>query len=229
MERNSNIPGSGVTISLDIPAPAPGLFKSEAVHDVLAFFARYHTDEFSITELTEAVGYSQPTISKSVDILAHNDLVIDRRDGAARLVRINPERLSRPDDPVLQIPQAKFQAPVRTAIDELVTELEDVLGIVLYGSVVRGDADRRSDIDLWVMVADDRAVNQRVANRVRQDLEAQRFDGDRYAFHIDVEVLSAVPTYIEDLQDVLSGGLVVHGTAKFETVRNMVFHGELDG
>lgn len=229
MKRDTNTSGSGVTISLDIPAPAPGVFKSEAVHDVLSFLARYHTDEFSITELTDAVGYSQPTISKSVDTLARNDLVVDRRDGAARLVRINGGRLSRPDDPVLQIPQAKFQAPVRTAIDELVTELEDVLGIVLYGSVVRGDADRRSDIDLWVLVAEDRAPNQRAANRVRQDLEAQRFDGDRYAFHIDVEVLPAVPTYIEDLQDVLSGGLVVHGTAKFETVRNMVFHGDLDG
>ncbi|MDL0140867.1 nucleotidyltransferase domain-containing protein [Halobacterium salinarum] len=229
MQKNSNTIDSGMTITLDIPAPATGLFRSEAVHDILSFLARYHTDEFSITELTDAVAYSQPTISKNVDTLARNDLIVDRREGAARLVCINGGRLSRPDDPVLQIPQAAFHRPVRTAIDELVTGLEDVLGIVLYGSVAQGTADRRSDIDLWVLVADDRAPNQRAANEVRQDLEAHRFDGDRYEFHIDVEALSAVPTYSEDLQEVLRGGLVVYGTEKFETVRNMVFHGDLNG
>jgi predicted nucleotidyltransferase len=229
MKSKSNTTDDAVAkISLDIPTQDASIFKSQAVHDVLSFLSRYHTDEFSITELTNAVDYSQPTITKAVDIVAANDLVIDRRDGNARLVRINPERLSRPDDPVLRIPQAEFHTPVRTAVEMLVEQLDNILGVVLYGSVARGDADRRSDIDLWVLVEDDRMATQRTANRIRQDLEDQEFDTGRYAYEIDVEALPAVPNYTEELRDVLSGGLVVYDSERFETVRKMVFHGELD-
>jgi len=218
----------GATISLDIPTQDASLCKSQAVHDVLSLLSRYHTDEFSITGLTDAVDYSQPTITRAVDIVAANDLVADRRDGNTRLVRINPERLSRPDDPVLRIPQAEFHTPVRTAVELLVEQLDNLLGIVLYGSVARGDADRRSDIDLWVLVEDDRMATQRAANRIRQDLEDQDFDTGRYAYEIDVESLPAIPNSTAELRDTLSDGLVVSDSDRFETVRTMVFHGELD-
>ncbi|WP_416838776.1 nucleotidyltransferase domain-containing protein [Haloferax sp. DFSO52] len=229
MESDSNTDaGGGAKILLDIPARDVNLFKSQAVHEVLSFLCRYHTDEFSITELTVAVDYSQPSISKAIDVLTANDLVTERRKGNTRLVQINSDRLSRGDDPVLQIPQAEYHTPVRTAVDELVGQLEGVLGVVLYGSVARGDADRRSDIDLWVLVEADRMANQRTANRVRQDLEDQQFATGRYAYDIDVESLPAVPNYTDELREILSGGLVVHDTEKFETVRKMVFHGGLD-
>ncbi|SIS16658.1 nucleotidyltransferase domain-containing protein [Natronorubrum thiooxidans] len=229
MESKSNIgSGGGSKITLDIPAQDTSLFKSQAVHEVLSFLSQYHTDEFSITELTDAVDYSQPSISKAVDILAANDLVTDHREGNTRLVQINRERLLHPDDPFLQIPQAEFHTPVRTAVDELVDQLDDIVGIMLYGSVARGDADRRSDIDLWVLVEEDRMANQRTANRIRQDLEDHAFDTGRYAYEIDVESLPAIPNYTDELRDILSDGLVVHDTDKFETVRKMVFHGDLD-
>jgi len=229
MESKSNIgPGVGSKIVLDVPAQDTNLFKSQAVHEVLSFLSRYHTNEFSITELTDAVDYSQPSISKAVNILAANDLVTDHREGNTRLVQINRERLLHPDDPFLQIPQAEFHTPVRTAVDELVEQLDDIVGIVLYGSVARGDADRRSDIDLWVLVEEDRMANQRTANRIRQDLEDREFDTGRYAYEIDVESLPAVPNYTAELRDILSDGLVVHDTENFETVRKMVFHGDLD-
>ena len=229
MESESNTDtGSGASISLDIPAQDTGLFKSQAVHDVLSFLSRYHENEFSITELADAVDYSRPTITKAVDTLVANDLVTDRRDRNTRLTQINRGRLSRPDDPLLEIPQAEFHAPVRTAVEQLHDQLNSVIGIVLYGSVARGTADRRSDIDLWVLVTEDRMANQRTANTVRQDLEAQNFDTGRYAYEIDVEALPAVPNYTEELQEILSDGIVLHDTDKFATVREMVFHGDLD-
>lgn len=229
MESKSNThTESGVRISLDIPAQDTSLFKSQAVHDILSFLSQYHTDEFSITELTNTVDYSRPTITKAVDTLIANDLITDRRDGNTRLAQINRERLSRPDDPLLQIPQAEFHTPVRTAIEQLSDRLDTVIGIVLYGSVARGTADRRSDIDLWVLVEEDRMANQRTANTIRQDLEDEAFDTGRYAYDIDVEALPAVPNYTEDIQDTLSEGIVIHDTEKFETVRAMVFHDDLD-
>ena len=230
MISNSNIDsGNGAKLLLDIPSRDTDLFRSRAVHELLSFLSRYPDDEFSIIELTDAVDYSQPTVSKAIDVLTANDLVVDRRDGTARLVRINRDRLYHPDDPYLQIPQSEFHEPVRAAIDELRDQLDDVIGIVLYGSVARGEADRRSDIDLWVLVEEDRMANQRAANRVRQDLEDRAFDTGRYAYEIDVEGLPAVPNYAEKLRDVLSDGLVVYETEKFDTVQSMIFHGDLDG
>lgn len=229
MQTNSNTdPGEGSTIAVDVPARDSGLFRSQAVHEVLSFLSRYYAEEFSITELGEAVDYSQPSVSKAVDVLAANDLVVERREGTARNVRINRGRLSRPDDPFLRIPQPEFQLPVRAAVDELVDRLDDVVGVVLYGSVARGEADRRSDVDLWVLVEEDRMANQRTANRVRQDLEDREFDTGRYAYEIDVEALPAVPNYADEIREVLGDGLVVYETEAFETVRNVVFHGGLD-
>lgn len=229
MQSNANTSSdTGSTISLSVPALDASIFRSRAVHDLLSFLSRYHTDEFSITELTDAVEYSQPSVSKAVDVLAANDLVVDRRDGNARKVRINASRLSRPDDPVLQVPQSEFQQPVRAAVDAIVSDLEGVVAVVLFGSVARGEADRRSDVDLWVLVEADRLTNQRTANRVRQDLEDREFDAGRYAYEIDVEALPAVPNYVDELKEVLREGIVLHETEKFETVQQMIFHGDLD-
>jgi predicted nucleotidyltransferase len=229
MKSESNTEtGTGPRISLDIPAQDASLFKSQAVHDVLSFLSRYHADEFSMTELADAVDYSRPTITKAVNTLVDNDLVTDRREGNTRLAKINRERLSRPDDPLLQIPQAEFHTPVRTAVKHIVEQLDTVIAVVLYGSVARGTAARRSDIDLWVLVEEDRMTNQRTANTIRQDLEAQEFDTGRYAYEIDVEALPAVPNYTEELHEILSDGIVIHDTEKFETVRDLIFHGEFD-
>jgi predicted nucleotidyltransferase len=229
MKSSSNThSGRGSKIALDIPTQNTDLFGSQAVHDTLSFLCRYHTDEFSITELTDAVDYSQPSVSKAIDVLAANDLVVERRDGNRRTVYINRDRLSRPDDPILEIPQSEFQKPVRAAVDALTDRLQPVIGIVLYGSVARGDADRRSDIDLWVLVEEDRMENQRTANHVRQDLEDKAFDTGRYVFEIDVESLPAVPNYTADLREILSDGIIIHRTEKFDTVQSMIFHGDFD-
>ncbi len=229
MKRKSNIESEGrLQILLDVPSRTDDLFGSTATNEALSFLSRHHTEEFSISDLVEAVDYSQPSISKAVTVLSENDLVVERREGNTRWVRINHERLHVPDDPYLQIPQTEFQEPVRAAATELRGELDGVIGIVLYGSVARGEADRRSDIDLWVLVEEDRMANQRAANQVKQPLEDEKFENGRYEYEIDVEGLQAVPKYIAEIREVLSNGIVIHETEKFQTVRNMVFHGDLD-
>ena len=236
MQKKSNIDGGlesedGIRIALDLPTQGSGLFGSQAAHDILTFLARYHREEFSITELEEIVGYSQPTVSKAVDVLVANDLVTERREGNRRGVRINRDRLSRPDDPIVQIPQSEFQPPVRAAVTELCDRLESVLVVVLYGSVARGEADRRSDIDLWVLVGNDRMANQRTANRVRQDLEDREFDTGRYAYEIDVEGHSAIPNYADEIRRILSEGFVVYEADdfNFETECEALLHGDVNG
>jgi len=47
---------------------------------------------------------------------------------------------------------------VREAIDALVGRLNDILDVLVYGSVARGEADRQSDVDIWVLVREDGLV-----------------------------------------------------------------------
>ncbi|QZP36341.1 nucleotidyltransferase domain-containing protein [Halobaculum magnesiiphilum] len=174
MSSNGNS-GENTRVTVDIPLRDGRLFKSEATDDILLFLIRHHGESFSMTEIAEAVDYTRPTITKAVDVLSNNDLVVEERDGSRRLVQINRDRVTRPDDPYLEIPQSEFHAPVAAATEAILDELDDVLAVVLYGSVARGEADRRSDIDLWVLVREDRMGNQRRANQVRQSLEADTF------------------------------------------------------
>jgi predicted nucleotidyltransferase len=134
-------------------------------------------------------------------------------------VQINRERINKPADPVLRIPQAAFQPPVRAAIDELLDELESVIGIQVYGSVARGEADRRSDIDLWVLVQENRSRNQRRANDVANTLGDRQFDGDRYEFHIVVEAPNSLPQFTEDIAHIVASGIPVYETDEYDQFR----------
>jgi DNA-binding transcriptional ArsR family regulator len=58
--------------------------------------SKISTRRLENAELTDAVDYSQPSVSKAVDVLAANDLVAERRDGNTRTVHINRDRSSRP-------------------------------------------------------------------------------------------------------------------------------------
>ncbi|MGZ0747016.1 nucleotidyltransferase domain-containing protein [Haloparvum sp. AD34] len=225
--QTSDKEGKTPRISIDIPPRDARLFGSEALTSVLTFLSRHHEQSFSVSELAEAVEYSRKSVSNAVDVLASNDLVVDKQANRRRAIRIQPDRLFLPDDPFFQIPQPKFRKPAREATDKIVTQLENVLAVVVYGSVARGEADRRSDIDLWVLVENDRMAQQREANQIRKGIEDERFgeQAERYNFDIDVEVLSAIPNYTESICDILSEGITVYQEDEFETVENIVFHG----
>lgn len=214
--------GIGVSISLSIPARDADLFKHGATDDVLSFLSRHRLDEFSLRQLSTQIDHSLPTVKRTVDVLSANDLVVVQSEGNKRLVRINRDRLSVPDDPILRIPQSEFHRPVQAAVDRLTAALDDVVAIICFGSVARGEADRRSDIDLWVLVRADRAANQRAANTVRGNLEDQSFDGDRYGYDIDVEAVSSIPTYTDAIRDIVVSGIPVYETDDFETVETLL-------
>ncbi|WP_254864459.1 nucleotidyltransferase domain-containing protein [Halovivax gelatinilyticus] len=229
MRRNEKTnDNSGISIAVPIPAMDSKLYGKEATDDLLLFLATHRFDEFGQRELARQIDYSESAIRRAVAILEENDLVDTEYRGNQKSVRINRCRLSVPDDPILRIPQEEFQLPVETATERLKSELDSVVGIVLHGSIARGEADRRSDIDLWVVVQDDRAPNQRKANSVEKDLEGREFDGQRYDFHVTVESVEAVPSFAEDISHIVLTGITVYNTEHFETLRNLLAHGEFD-
>lgn len=212
----------GVSISLPIPAQNADLFKSKATNDVLLFLTTHRFNQFSLREVADQIGHSQQTVRRAVNTLVENGLVVESPEGNQRLVQINRDRLTVPDDPLLRIPQSEFQKPVKAAVDELTGRLDGVIGVILYGSVARGEADRRSDIDLWVLTQNDRAANQREANAVGRDLEDSAFDGNRYAYDIDVEAVQAVPAYTENIREIVVSGIPIYTTDTFETVEKLL-------
>ena len=212
----------GVSISLPIPAQNPELFKSKATNDVLLFLTNHRFDQFSLREVAGQIGHSQQTVRRAINTLVENGLVVEFPQSNQKLVQINRTRLSVPDDPILRIPQPEFQEPLKAAVDELTDRLDGVIGVILFGSVARGEADRRSDVDLWVLTRGDRAANQREANAVARDLEDTEFGGNRYAYDIDVEAVQSVPTYTEDIREIVVSGIPIYTTSKFETVEKLL-------
>lgn len=211
-----------VSIFLSIPAQNPDLFKGKATNDILLFLTNHRFDQFSLREVAEQIDHSQQTVRRAINTLVDNGLVVESPESNRRLVQINRARLSVPDDPILRIPQPEFQEPAKAAVDELTTRLDGVVGVILFGSVVRGEADRRSDIDLWVLTQGERAANQREANAVARDLEDTEFDGNRYAYDIDVEAVQSVPAYTEDIREIVVSGVPIYTTSKFETVEKLL-------
>lgn len=213
---------SGIAISLDVPARDPKIYGNSAIDDVLLFLSRHRYDRFTQRELASRTTCSEATVRRAVEVLTANDLVESEPKGNRKLISVNQERLQVPEDPILRIPQEEFQQPVKVAVDELIEELDDVIGILLYGSVARGEADRRSDVDLWIAVRDDRGANQRRANEVKVRLEGRSFDGERYEFHIAVESLSSIPAFTDDIGEIVRSGIPVYETEEFANLREFL-------
>lgn len=217
----------GINVSLRIPAPDPDLFKNKSTNEVLLFLSRHRFDEYSIRELATQIGNKEPTVRRAVDLLQKNDLVVDRPKGNRRQVSVNRERLSIPEDPHLQIPQSEFQKPVKAAVEDYLKyylDEENIQAIILYGSVARGEADRRSDIDLWVLVSENRSENQREVNKRTQELEEKEFDGNRYSYDIDVESVSSIPKYTDDIRQIVLSGIPLYEGENFETIEKLLMN-----
>lgn len=165
---------SGAVLELQIPIRDGDLFKHGASEDILDLLADNPDLQLSISQLSRAVPFSKPATRAAVDVLERNDLVQTTNRGNARLIQIDRNRLRTASDPVLSIPQDEFHLPVRIAQRLVQNVLEDVLGIVLFGSVARGNADRQSDIDIWVLVRADPTRQQHDATKLAAELSETR-------------------------------------------------------
>jgi len=209
-------------IKVPVPAKNEDLYRHSVTNDLLSFLIDRPFEEYTLRKLASLVGTTHRTVSLAVDILEDNDLVVVTPEGNKKLVGINRDRIETPENDVLRIPQPEFQQPVREAVDALVDQLDDVLGILVYGSVARGEADRQSDVDLWVLVRDNRSRNQQRAAELAKDLAETRIDGDRYGFHIVVESPESVPAYTEDIASIVTAGIPVYRTEEFEQFRSLM-------
>jgi predicted nucleotidyltransferase len=214
-----------------VPGDDADVFRIGAADDVLRLLVDAHETEFTIAELVDATGASRSTVWRAVDLLADLDVVRIRETPQRNYVAIDPDHLQK-DDPVLAIEQPEFHAPVRAFVEETRAAVADaeavdrVVGIVVFGSVARGDADRKSDVDLFVVVAGDRTAARRRVTDVVADLRDRRFDGDRFEFEQYVESVESARRADEQLREIFAEGITVYGTPSLQSVRTAVMADE---
>ncbi|WP_119821939.1 nucleotidyltransferase domain-containing protein [Halalkaliarchaeum desulfuricum] len=161
-------------------------------------------------------------VNAAVVSLEELGVVTVDRDGRANAVQINASKLVRGDDRVTSIPQSEYHAPVRAIRDQVLERIGDDAGVVVFGSVARGDADRASDIDVFVIVPGDRMEAQRRAHGIEDEIASERFAGDRYEPHIVVETRESAARH-DRIRDVFTEGITIHDTAALQAVKSEVF------
>ena len=208
------------TVGLPIPTPDPNLFRHTATDDLLQLLLDNPYEQFTIRELGRLTDNAAQSVKRAVDVLEANGLVVVEAEGNRRLVGINRTRVTKPDDSVLRIPQPEFQGPVRAALDRIRDELAEVHGVLVFGSVARGQADRQSDIDLWVLAGD--RADQHRANELAKALGQKQFDGDRYEFQILVETLESARSHGDRLEDVFADAITLEDSDTLHDLKHEV-------
>ena len=217
-------------VSVDYPFPEERVFRYRAMQDILHHLVNEPFDAFTQKELAEIVDADISTVSRSVDLLERMG-VITVEDGRPSRVRIDHDHLEKPD-PILSIPQEEFRRPIHAFLEELqmrvndTDDLETIVGIVLFGSVARGTADRRSDIDLLVVVEGTHVYGRRVGNEAAQAVQKQSFDGDRYEFEVLVETPESAVEYGSKLREIFDEGIALERSDAFGRVRRAVYENE---
>lgn len=207
---------------IPVPVPDPGVFSHDATADILHLLFDNPDTSFTNRELHRITGKGLGNVNGAVRALESLGIARVDRDGRANQIQINPAAVVSPDDPIAAIPQVEYHDPVRAIVDEIRERIGDDAGVVLFGSVARGDADRASDIDLFVVVEDDRMAAQRVAHAIEDDIASKRFDGDRYEPHIVVETRGSAVTH-DRIREALTEGLTLRETPALEATRTEVF------
>ncbi|MBS1263422.1 MAG: hypothetical protein MAG715_00603 [Methanonatronarchaeales archaeon] len=200
-----------VSIELTLPLPTDRVFRNQAMQDVLTLLVKNLNEEFTVTELREISGHGGETVDVALRLLNDLDLIRERREGRRRLIRINQKRVESPREPILKIPQEEYRAPVYGFLDELAERNVEPETVVLFGSVARGAADRRSDIDLLLIYETvDPATRQEVQD-ARKNVENRRFGGERYVFQTMVKSRKGVQNYGPKMRDILMEGIALKG------------------
>ena len=228
----SDLAKQGINVCIDVtPGDDTDVFRIKAADDVLRLLVDAHETEFTVPELVDATGAARSTVWRAVGLLDDLGVVRIRETPQRNYVSIDPSRL-RKDDPVLAIDQSEFHDPIRAFVDAVretvaaADEIEDLVGVVVFGSVARGEADRQSDIDLFVVVDGDRTTARRRVTDVVADLRERRFGGDRYDFEPYVESIESAERAGGKLREIFEEGITVYGDDRLQSLRKEVFAGE---
>ena len=215
-------PTVGSYVRLPVPLGDPDAFRYGATADVLHMLVDNPERGFTNRELHRVTGNGLSSVNAAVDTLETLGVITVDRSGRANAVQMDSEMLVKSDDPVTTIPQSAYHAPVRAILTGLEERIGDDIGVILFGSVARGTADRTSDIDLFVVVKEDRMQAQRKAHTIEREIADEQFDGDRYKAHIVVESRGSASSH-DRVCEILAEGLTLRDSPALDAVKREVF------
>ncbi|MFT4920862.1 MAG: putative nucleotidyltransferase [Haloarculaceae archaeon] len=220
-------------LDVGFPFGEEQVFRYGAMEDVLELLIRNPFREFSVRQLREVTGNGSKTTTRAVDLLQQLELVRVDEGGRSRGVRLNRERVAIPDEPLFALAQDEFREPVRRFTERVRAEVPSFSALIVFGSVARGEADRQSDIDIWMLVNENEDLLQvrRTATDIAVELSETRFGdaGQRYEFEVLVEsVESAIGHGNADdgLAEVLAEGVVIEDSKALERVKDVALGGD---
>jgi predicted nucleotidyltransferase len=208
------------------------VFRYKAIEDVLELLIRNPFREFTVRQLREITGNGSKTTTRAIDLLQQLQLVRVDESGRSRNVCLNRERATIPDEPLFALPQDEFREPVKEFTERARTAVPSLSALVVFGSVARGEADRQSDIDIWILIddADDLLRARRTATDIAVDLSDTRFGeaGDRYEFEVLVESVESALNHGKadnEIDEILAEGIVIEDSESLERVKDVVLAG----
>ncbi len=211
-----------ITIALEYPFPEERIFRYQAMQEVLSIVIDQPYSEFTVSELAALIDGNQATVSKAVKLLSAARAVNTRKEGRKQYVGVNRNHLEKPD-PILSIPQVEFHNPVQAFLDHLQERIDQLVGIILFGSVARGEADRASDIDFLIIVEEDKTSARRVTQSTVRELQETKFDGNRYTFQPLVESVESARRIGGRLREQFDDGITLVESDQLAELRMEVY------
>jgi len=214
-------------VLLDFPFPEERVFRYQAMQDILHHLVNNPFEEFTQKELATITDSDVSSVSRSVELLERMG-VLDIANGKPAQITIDQDHITG-SGPLFTIPQREFRKPVQAFLDGLTTDIEasddveEIVGIILFGSVARGEADRSSDIDLLVIVEGNLTYGRRLVSQLARDLEERTFQGERYQFEVLVENSESAASHGVPLRDIFDEGIVLERTDALSDVRETAY------
>ena len=214
-------------VLIDYPFPDERIFRYQAMQDILHHLVNNPVEEFTQKELARITEADISTVSRSVSLLEQLE-TITVSDAKPAKIALDDDHVTA-SNPLFNIPQQEFRKPVQTFLNELTDgisntdAIEELVGVFLFGSVARGEADRSSDIDLLVIVDGDGTRARRLASKLGSDLEDRAFDGDRYQFEILVETVESAASHGAKLREIFDEGIILDRADRLSEVRATVY------
>lgn len=124
-------------------------------------------------------------------------------------------------DPLDEIPQAEFREPLGRFVERLDGDVSERVGVLCFGDVARGTADRTSDLELFVLVDDAEGVNpvRRSVTDATRDVATESIDGERYAFEVVVESPDRARAREAELREIFRDGVVLVESESLKQVK----------
>jgi predicted nucleotidyltransferase len=202
------------------------------MQDILHQLVNNPFEEFTQKELATITGADVSSVSRSVNLLEQVG-VVTITEGKPTKIAIDQDHLTAAN-PLFAIPQQEFRKPGEAFLDELTDDVrasekvDELVAVILFGSVARGSADRSSDIDRLVIVDGDPTFGRRLPSKLARELEDQAFQGERYQFEILVETTESARSHGEKLREIFDDGIVLERTESLASVREAVYEEETE-